>query len=481
MWICSVCGFEVNRETIIVGNALGHEFGDWYTTTSPTCTEVGTEWRGCTRCEAFETKDVGPLGHTTQTYSQASTCAENGFSVTYCTRCGETLSHEILPRLEHTWNDGEVTAEPTCTAQGVKTFTCSGCGATYTEPVDMLAHDWDDGVVTKEPSCTEAGEMTYTCATGGETRTEPIDKLDHKIVLVPGKAATCEEPGLTDGWQCETCQKWFAEQQPIEPTGHDMQIQSYVAPTCEEGGYAPFVCSRCGYTEKTDPEPALGHDYQPTYEWSADNSAVTASLVCTRCDDVQAKETVNTACKTVEATCMNPGQVTYTSEGFANKAFYVQTKTIEIAQKPHMTMQIREVSPTCDREGVGSYWTCGTCDGIFEDEAATRPLTEPPVLPMLPHTPGEPVTENETAASCTAEGSYDTVVYCSVCGQELSRETIPTEKTPHADADNDGHCDACGEQMQGGDHCKVCGKIHNGGFFDKLTGFFHKIIGIFKR
>ena len=49
------------------------------------------------------------------------------------------------------------------------------------------------------------------------------------------------------------------------------------------------------------------------------------------------------------------------------------------------------------------------------------------------------------------------------------------------DEDNDGHCDNCGEQMQGGDHCKYCGKIHNGGFFDKLTGFFHKIFAIFKR
>ena len=102
----------------------------------------------------------------------------------------------------------------------------------------------------------------------------------------------------------------------------------------------------------------------------------------------------------------------------ADTSVVIQTKTIEIAQKPHMTMQIREVSPTCDKEGVGSYWTCGTCDGIFEDEAATRPLEEPPVLPKLPHTPGEPVTENETAATCTASGSYDTVVYCFACGAE---------------------------------------------------------------
>ena len=299
------------------------------------------------------------------------------------------------------------------------------------------------------------------------------------------QSATCKTAASYEAvTYCTLCGEELSRETVYEgepdPEAHDMQIQSYVAPTCEEGGYAPFVCSRCGYTEKTDPEPALGHDYQPTYEWSADNSTVTASLTCTRCGDVSAKETVGTVCKTVEATCMNPGLLTYTSEGFANKAFYVQTKTIEIAQKPHMTTQIREVSPTCDKEGVGSYWTCGTCDGIFEDEAATRPLTEPPVLPKLPHTPGEPVTENETAATCTAEGSYDTVVYCFACGQELSRETTETPVLDHTDADNDGHCDACGEQMQGGDHCRFCGKIHDGAF-GWLVRFFHNIFAIFKR
>ena len=59
--------------------------------------------------------------------------------------------------------------------------------------------------------------------------------------------------------------------------------------------------------------------------------------------------------------------------------------------------------------------------------------------------------------------------------------TVTVLEKEHADANNDGKCDYCGEQMTGGDHCKFCGKIHNGGFFDKLTGFFHKIFAIFKR
>lgn len=81
-----------------------------------------------------------------------------------------------------------------------------------------------------------------------------------------------------------------------------------------------------------------------------------------------------------------------------------------------------------------------------------------------------------TPATCTEPGI---MTYTCVDGDDAYTETIPA--LGHTDSDNDGHCDNCGEQMTGGDHCKFCGKIHNGGFFDKLTGFFHKIFAIFKR
>ena len=81
-----------------------------------------------------------------------------------------------------------------------------------------------------------------------------------------------------------------------------------------------------------------------------------------------------------------------------------------------------------------------------------------------------------TPATCTAPGE---TTYTCVDGDDAYTEAIPA--LGHVDEGNDGHCDRCGEQMQGGDHCKFCGKIHNGGFFDKLTGFFHKIFAIFKR
>ena len=42
----------------------------------------------------------------------------------------------------------------------------------------------------------------------------------------------------------------------------------------------------------------------------------------------------------------------------------------------------------------------------------------------ITHTPGESVLENEVPLTCCADGSYDKVVYCSVCGEEISRKTI---------------------------------------------------------
>ncbi len=51
--------------------------------------------------------------------------------------------------------------------------------------------------------------------------------------------------------------------------------------------------------------------------------------------------------------------------------------------------------------------------------------------PCDEHVPAEPVIENEIAATCTESGSYDEVVYCSVCGEELSRETVTVNAPGH--------------------------------------------------
>lgn len=93
-------------------------------TKAPTCVEKGTMTVACKRCGETTTVDVDPLGHE---YDETNTC----------TRCGE---RKPCDETSHVWNDGEVTLDPTCIAEGVKTFTCTVCGATKTEPVEKADH-----------------------------------------------------------------------------------------------------------------------------------------------------------------------------------------------------------------------------------------------------------------------------------------------------------------------------------------------------
>ena len=51
--------------------------------------------------------------------------------------------------------------------------------------------------------------------------------------------------------------------------------------------------------------------------------------------------------------------------------------------------------------------------------------------------------ENEVAADCTTDGSYDEVVYCADCGVEISRQTVPVPAAGH-NFEN-GSCTECGE------------------------------------
>ena len=52
--------------------------------------------------------------------------------------------------------------------------------------------------------------------------------------------------------------------------------------------------------------------------------------------------------------------------------------------------------------------------------------------PAHEHTPAEPVIENNVDPTCTEAGHYDSVVYCTECGEEISRETVTVPATGHA-------------------------------------------------
>lgn len=74
----------------------------------------------------------------------------------------------------HTWDAGVVTKEPTCTEAGVKTYTCTTCGAIKTEAIAALGHVWGAYTVTEHAVNGNDGEKTRTCSRCDTTESAPL-------------------------------------------------------------------------------------------------------------------------------------------------------------------------------------------------------------------------------------------------------------------------------------------------------------------
>ncbi|MBO4926548.1 MAG: hypothetical protein J5472_08715, partial [Clostridia bacterium] len=246
-----------------------------------TCLHGKIEVDYCSQCGKKCRETISQPGpHTfpdTWDILQTATCTEAGEQIHYCTVCLNASETQPIPALGHSWDGGAVTTDPTCTSDGVRTYTCtrisvSGapCGATRTESIPALGHQWDGGAVTTQPTCTAPGVKTYTCtrqgASGGPcgaTKTESIPALGHAEQAIPGKAATCTETGLTEGSKCSRCGTVLKAQETIPALGHAPQAVPGKAATCTETGLTEgSKCSRCGATLKAQESiPALGHDW----------------------------------------------------------------------------------------------------------------------------------------------------------------------------------------------------------------------------
>lgn len=193
------------------------------------------------------------------------------FNVTYPIEC-----------TEHDWDEGKVTSEPTCTKEGIKTYTCKNCATTKTEITKALGHDYSsDWTIDKEATCTEEGSKSHYC-----TRCD--DKKDVTII-----------PKIEHNWNSGVVT---------------------TKATCTQSGVKTYICKDCK-TTKTEVIKPLGHDY--SNEWTIDKEATctqegSKSHHCTRCDDkkdVTRIETLNHSWKltsTIKSTKDKEGINIYT-------------------------------------------------------------------------------------------------------------------------------------------------------------------------
>ena len=246
---CKDCGKKIlSGQTI--AKTENHSWDAGKVTTKATCTEEGEKTFTCSICGDEKTEKVSATGHqhTEIRNKKESTCKEEGYSGdTWCKDCGKKiLSGQAIAKTEdHSWNQGEITKEPTCKEEGEKTFTCTICGNTKTEKVSTTDHqhmeirnqknptckeagysgdtyctdcgvkissgqtiaktknhNWDGGVITTEPTCTERGEKTFTCTICGNTDTKKVNATGHSY----GAYKVVKEPtNKRKGLKSKTC------------------------------------------------------------------------------------------------------------------------------------------------------------------------------------------------------------------------------------------------------------------------------------
>lgn len=290
---------------------------------TPSCTEGAEIVYTCTGCGKTKTEDVDNLGHdwsdwvddganaTTDTHSH--TCNRNcGVAAESephswgdwtpdgdtnhkktCSVCSGTRTDT------HKWDDGVITTQPTEDAEGVKTYTCSDCGHTKTEPVDKLEHvhswsDWvdnkdgthsrscrcnasetndctyDNGVVTEQPTHVEKGIKTYTCTACGHTYDEEIPVLtDHAW----GEWVVNKVDEQNTHIRFCVCN----ESQTAPHNFDDGKVTVEATHTAK--GVKTFTCADCGYSYTEEIPETTEHEWT---DWSS-NGDGTHTRAC-RCN-----------------------------------------------------------------------------------------------------------------------------------------------------------------------------------------------------
>ena len=245
---CTDCGEKLSDGKILPKKDHDYEIKDHK---DATCTEDGYTTSFCKNCGDEKKETIKATGHqhTEVRDAKKATCTKAGYTGdTYCKDCGEKISSgEVIAKLAHTWDEGNITKEADCKETGVMTYTCHKCGATKTEDIPRTEHTWDEGEVTTAPTCTKPGVRTYTCSVCKATRTEAIKATGHLHIEIRNKKdASCTENGYTGDTYCKDCEELLKKGETVDVLGHQWKETKRAEPSYTEDGQIIYTCNRCG-------------------------------------------------------------------------------------------------------------------------------------------------------------------------------------------------------------------------------------------
>ena len=306
----------------------------------------------------------------------------------------------------HTYGSAVITKQPTCTAEGTKTKTCTQCGATVTETIPKTSHKYADTVVV--PTCAADGYTLHKCSVCGTSYKDNTTKATGHSY---GNSVVTKQPTCTsEGTAIKTCTKCNATvTETIPKTSHEY-ADTVVAPTCTADGYTLHKCSVCGTSYKDNTTKATGHSYgnsvvtkQPTC-----TSEGTAIKTCTKCN-ATVTETIPKTSHEYADTVVAP---TCTADGYTlHKCSVCGTSYKDNTTKATGHSYGNSVvtkQPTCTAEGTKTK-TCTKCNATVTEK-----------LPAKGHTA---ITDKGYPATCTTAGKTDGS-HCSVCNTVIKVQTV---------------------------------------------------------
>ena len=175
---CSVCNEVIQAQEVIP--KTDHRWDDGEIVTEATCTETGIKKISCTVCGESKTESVAPTGHTVvKDEAVEATCTATGKTEgSHCSVCNEVLQEQaVIPQTEHSWDDGEIVTEATCTEAGIKKISCTVCGESYTEEIPAAGHTYGEYQIVKEATETEEGILVRNCSVCGKAEFVTIPKV----------------------------------------------------------------------------------------------------------------------------------------------------------------------------------------------------------------------------------------------------------------------------------------------------------------
>ena len=485
---CVRCDATEARDYV---DALGHTLDVVVETVPPTCTEQGYTVYKCVRCDVTEMRDyVDALGHTMDVVVETvpPTCTEQGYTVYECTACLTHISEKWVDALGHAYGEdmicsvcgnkatpdasykigSDMTAHMYTLHDGTHLMIIRGTGEM---DLSYEGSPWRSDNRLKKVIIEEGVESIDSNGFRGCTGLETV-KFPESLCLIESYAfASCfglkivsipNEICVIESFAFRDCVALTEVTLPDQATNMSIEYGAFsnctslklvrmssvpliesILMTNDAGmitNHRPtlllnpvaqvsdYVKQSYAYVETVSYDGETYVVYSAhRHEWEIDvwlveqvpcEQAGSRVEVCTRCN---VKRTVRVDAHRLQQygerlpACTVPGHSAYEACLDCDYTTYVE---IPATGHDFCDWDIVE-SPTCTGLGLQKR-LCRTCS-----------TTETKAIPAVGHPSTDMVEDNQVEPTCTEEGHYDLVYYCTVCKEELSRETIFTEALGH--------------------------------------------------